>query len=175
MASGNGHHASASDAFADPEKLYEQISGWVREMSELRFGLPVPDVGDGPHALHTQLVGARKSLDRAEWILATVGRLHGIARETLVHSKRTLKVTEDVALQSRGKGFPDFVSTRERLAWLAGRTIDEETELMKTEVVYERLSTVMDELRLLHRGIDSYRRDIDTRLRILTWDRSLDR
>jgi hypothetical protein len=89
--------------------------------------------------------------------------------------KEELRVAEDEALASRSTGFSDYVSTRERMAWLGGRTVAEHASLLSAQTAQLHVKTALEQAQLLHRGIDNYRRDAETRLRIMTYERQLER
>lgn len=151
-----------------------RLAAWLDEARTLRDGLEVPAPEDGPHALHRQLVQARRALDRVETIVADLIRLRGRSSDAVRSAKARLRRAEDVALQGRTRGFDQYVSARERMAWLTAKTSTEQDDLLNVETFDARVATVLDEARLLYRGVDAVRRDVDSRMRLMSIETRLE-
>lgn len=148
---------------------------WLDECRKLRSSLEAPDLADGPHALMRQLVQARGTLDRVEEIVASLIRLKGQTREAVLSSKYRLEDAEGKAYQSRAVAFSEYSTGREREAWVATQTTIEKVEFRRFTLLDERVGTALDEAKVVQRGVDAVRRDIDARLRIMTYERQLER
>ena len=159
----------------DDEQLEAWLTRAVEEAVKLRKMLPAVDVGDGPNAIHTQLVKARGVLDRVEEIAVQLIRLKGRTKAAVVAAKHALREAEDQAYTARRVSFDQFVTAREREAYTAQQTLDEKAQLMTLEQTDIRVGTVLEAVTTIRWGIDGYRRDADSRLRLFAVERQLER
>lgn len=159
----------------DESSVTNAIESWLTEARTLRSHLDRPDVTDGPNALRRQIVQARSTLDRVEEIVARLIRLRGRVHDQLLVAQYALEDAEARAMGERQIAFGEYSTKKERYAWLASETRAELEFLRPTQRLYDSIDAALDEARLIHRGVDAVRRDIDTRLRVMTFERQLER
>lgn len=161
------------DAAAD-EVQVEVMEKAMRECTDLRNSLGDDSIDEGPAQLHEKLLKARKALDRTEYHVAHLGKLH--ARVSIVVDQRRgfVEDGEAEAMEKLGKA-DDFSTAREKNARLTLATLDLHRSLRRAERLKAECLLALDYCRTLHRGLDSTRRDLDTRIRLLTMQTSLER
>ena len=160
----------------EPPDLEPHLVRWVEEAIALRKKVTgVFSNDDGPRRVHDALLHARAVLDRSEEILVMLTRLKGRTHVSYVAARRALREAEDKAYQSRSVGFEQYVSAREREAWVSTQTMPERMEFARAEKLDLEVELALDAVKVIHRGIDSVRRDADTRLRFMTFERQLER
>lgn len=160
---------------SDLPDLSPRLLKWVAECTSIRKALDKPDLGDGPHALHKQLLQARRGLDRIEEVLTQLIALKARSRAGMLAAKWDLEEAESKAYNSRKVAFGEFSTGKEKEAWVYSQTVSEKFALNRLIILDEEVGATLEIVRTLHRGIDSYRRDTDARLRIVTFERSLER
>jgi hypothetical protein len=160
---------------SDLPDLSPRLLKWVSECSAIRKALDKPDLADGPHALHKQLLQARRGLDRIEEVLTQLVALRGRTRAGMLGAKWALEEAESKAYTSRKIAFGEFTTGREKEAWVYTQTVIEKLGLNRLTLLDEEVGATLEIVRTLHRGIDSFRRDTDSRLRLITFERSLER
>ena len=159
----------------DLPELDTRLAAWVEEAGKLRASLPRVAIEDGPQALHEQLVKSRAVLDRVEAITVMLMKLKGRTHAALVAAKHGVREDEDAAYTSRRVSFDQYATGREREAWAAQASIDTRAKLMKIEQLDINTGTALEVVKMLRWGIDGYRKDADTRLRLMTYERQLER
>ena len=155
--------------------LTELLTEWLQECHTLRSQIEKPDLADGVHAIHKQLLSARRALDRIETHLARLIRLKGRTNWVFQSAKWALEDAETKAYDSRKLTFGDYATGREKEAWVSTQTTIEKVALRKALIRDGEVGAALEEVKVLHRGVDSVRRDTDTRLRIITFERALER
>jgi hypothetical protein len=155
--------------------LTELITGWLQECHTLRSQIEKPDLSDGAHAIHKQLLSARRVLDRTEAHLIRLIRLKARTNAVFQSAKWTLEEAESKAYDSRKLTFGDYATGKEKEAWVSTQTTVEKMALRKALLRDSEVGAALEEVKVLHRGVDSIRRDADTRLRLITFERSLER
>jgi hypothetical protein len=165
----------------EPESSFDSVDlrgrllDWLKECAQLRAQVLKPDLADGVRDIHKQLLTARRALDRMETHVARLLRLRNRTRQAMLAAKWALEEAEDKAYDSRKLTFGDFTTGREKEAWVSTRTVVEKMNLHKATLLDEEVGAALEEVRVYHRGVDGARRDAETRLRILTFERSLER
>lgn len=154
-------------------ELAEGLEHAVRTMADLRAEVGIGD-DDAPTSLHDQLVKNRKAMDRAETFVAHLGRLHSRAQVAEADLKGELEDAEAKALQEAGPA-EEFSTARERNARLAVRTLDQRIALRKVARQRAEINEALEFARTLYRGMEASRRDVETRLRMITLQTGLDR
>jgi hypothetical protein len=132
-------------------------------------------MGDGPNAIHEQLVKGRAVLDRVEEITVTIIRLKGRTAARLAAAKRDLRDIEDEAYTSRKVQFEQYVTGREREAYASLTTGAQRQAVRESEQQDISAGAALEAVKTVRWGIDGYRRDADTRLRLMTYERQLER
>lgn len=164
-----------ASSISDLPDLSPRLLQWVAECTAIRRAVDKPDLGDGPHALHKQLLQARRGLDRIEEVLTQLVALKSRTRTGMQAAKWSLEEAESKAYNSRKVAFGEFATGKEKEAWVYTQTVPEKLALNRLMLLDEEVGATLEVVRTLHRGIDSVRRDTDTRLRIITFERSLER
>lgn len=159
----------------DLPDLEARLAGWVEEAVKLRGALPPIDVGDSPNSLHTQLVKSRAILDRVEEITIGLIRLKGRTHKAKVGARHALRQAEDEAYTSRSVSFDQYITAREREAWVGQRTTDQRADFVSAERFDISVESALEAVKTIRWGIDGYRRDADARLRLMTFERQLER
>jgi hypothetical protein len=160
---------------SSPADLTDLLTGWLQECHTLRGQIEKPDLADGVHAIHRQLLSARRALDRMEAHLTRLIRLKARTNAVFQSAKWTLEEAEAKAYDSRKLTFNEYATGKEKEAWVATQTTIEKMALRKALLRDSEVGAALEEVKVLHRGVDSIRRDADTRLRIITFERSLER
>jgi hypothetical protein len=160
---------------SDLPDLSPRLLKWVAECTAIRRALDKPDLADGPHALHKQLLQARRGLDRIEEVLTQLIGLKSRTRSGVNGAKWALEEAESKAYTSRRVSFGEFATGKEKEAWVYTQTVPEKMALNRLLLLDEEVGATLEIVRTLHRGIDSFRRDTDARLRLITFERSLER
>jgi hypothetical protein len=145
----------------------------VRSMRDLRDEVGIGELDD-PVSLHEQLKKNRKAMDRAETFVAELGRLHSKAVIAEEDHKGYLEDAEATALQKAGPA-EDYSSGRERNARLAVMVMDEKIALRKVARQRAEIQEALEYARTLFRGMDASRRDVETRLRMITLETGLEK
>ncbi len=154
----------------------QRLAAWVEECVELRKKLQgVFSNDDGPAKVHEALLRARAVLDRVEEIVVTLTRLKGRTHSAYVTARHALKEAEDAAYTKRSVGFGEYVTGRERDAWASTQTVTERLEFKRLERLDSEVGAALEACKIIFRGIDGVRRDADTRLRFMTFERQLER
>lgn len=145
----------------------------VTSMRDLREEVGIGDQDD-PVSLHDQLKKNRKAMDRAETFVAELGRLHSKAAIAEEDYKGYLEDAEATALQKAGPA-EEYSSGKERNARLAVMVMDERIALRKAARQRAEIQEALDYARTLFRGMDASRRDVETRLRMITLETGLEK
>ena len=165
---------------SDLSDLLKQLSGEIpegldyaiREVADLRSQC---GIGEGsPAELHKQLVKNRQAMDRAETFVAQLARLHSRAQIAEQDLAGELEDAEAKALKQAGAA-EEFSTAKERNARLNVLTIDHRIALRKATRQRAEISEVLEYARTLYRGMEASRRDVETRLRMITLEGGLDR
>jgi hypothetical protein len=149
--------------------LDQKLSEYVGEAADLRFGLPEWTPEDPPTALHAQLLLTRQALDRVEWLQARILTIKGRVDQAHADRKAALDDKWNREATSRKIGFQwGDAAPRERYAQYSLKTVNETVELRKIEALSRRVDTALELVRMYRFGLDSNRRDLDTRIRLLS-------
>lgn len=157
---------------SDPDSMMALVEPVVTEARMLR-DLPPWDAEDAPMDLHHHLLEVRARYDRVESILATL-----IERRTrvraLVHEARENHddVWDTSATTKRTDR--DFMAGRERVAFVNVDVIPQRRLLRRLERTEIVLDGAVESVRLIHRGLDTVRRDLDIRIRLLSLESRLE-
>lgn len=165
----------SAESAPESSSLDERLAAWVDECLRLRRGLPEVHVSDSPKTLHQHLVSTRAALDRVEEIVVTVMRLKSHSRQGLLAAKYDLDESEIKAYDSRTIAFAEFSTAKEREAWVSTQTVPERAEVRRYTLLDAKVGDALEEVKFIHRAMDGVRRDADTRLRMMTFERQLER
>lgn len=154
--------------------IEEQLAAWITEAHELRYEIGPGHQGETLLEIHAKLIVARGNLDRLEEILVNIIRLNGKLKQAVADAKGKLDDAWDKAANGKNIGFSfDGPAPRERYAEYNLRTVHETVEARQAEKVQRQVDTALDVVRTWHRGLDSARRDLETRIRLISLESSL--
>lgn len=162
-------------------------NGWLAEVAELRqllvpdeetgelrpAGLPKP--GDGPVKVYETLLLVRANLDRVEEILSRAMTVRSGAELSAREAADAAGDELDKRIKARAARARDFEGARERLAEANLDALGERTAARTAQKLADMAASIEARIRLAHRGLDSLRNDLNTALRYLPWENSLDR
>lgn len=153
------------------------LQATISEVTDLRHRVAPGDVDDDPHALHLQLLEARRATDRTEELTAFIARVHSGAQRNLQLKKQEVEDAEAAAMTSQGPNpwGDDYATAKEKNARLLVQTTEQRMALRKAERRLLLLQEVLDFCRQCHRGLNDSRRDLDLRIRLLTLQTSLEK
>jgi len=154
----------------------ESFDAVMETLSEVRMLRDVPqwDADDSPMALHATLLDVRARYDRVEAILAQMMERHGRTRALLHEAREAADDAWDAAATSKRTNALDYMAGRERVAHVNVENLAERRRVRALERIEMILDSAVQQARLAHRGLDTVRRDLDTRIRLLTLETRLE-
>jgi len=156
------------------ERWEEQVAAWVTEAHELRFEIAPGDQTQTLTEIHSLLLAARGNLDRIEEILVSLVRMNGKAKQAVADHQNALGDAWDQQAGGRNVSFSfSDPAPRERYAQYNQRTIHETVEARQAERVHRQMETSLEAVRIMYRGLDSARRDLETRIRLISLESAL--
>jgi len=160
----------------DLGKLQKLLTDNVSEAFEIRHTLSADSYGkeiETPEALYDNLKSGRHVVDRLEYIL--VQTMLAKSRIDQMKAQCAAEVEDAEIDVSAQRATNDFTSARDRGIEVNTKTITQRRKLRKITELALQASSVLEAIKTMHRGADSYRRDIDTRLRAITISTALER
>lgn len=158
----------------DPNTLMEQIKPRVEEARVLRELSPW-DLDDPPMVLHAHLIEVRARYDRVEAILATLIEYRTRTRALLNEAREAHEALWDAKATGRKADALEYMAGRERVAHVNVDVIPQRRRLRALERVELVIDGAVESVKLIHRGLDTVRRDLDTRIRLLMLEDRLER
>jgi len=168
------------------EAIDALVRPWLKEVAELRqlmapdengelhpFGLPEP--GDGPAKVYQALLKARGSLDRVEVLLAQAMALRSGAEARARELTENADDELDARVDARARRAREFESARERFAAASLDVLEKRREARSAQKLADMAASAEARIRLAYRGLESLRSDLQTALRHVSWENSLDR
>jgi hypothetical protein len=156
------------------EELPEALKHAILTVSDLRAQVGVGELDGSPADLHKQLVKNRQAMDRTETFMAQLARLHTRAQIAEQDLAAELEDAEAQAVKKAG-AVEEYSTAKERNARLNLHTIDQKIALRKATRQRAEISEALEYVRTLYRGMEGSRRDVETRLRMITLEGGLDR
>jgi hypothetical protein len=156
------------------EELPEALKHAILTVSDLRAEVGIGELDGSPADLHKQLVKNRQAMDRAETFVAFLARAHSRAQIAEQDLAGELEDAEANALKKAGAA-EEYSTAKERNARLNVLTIDQRIALRKASRQRAEISEALEYVRTLYRGMEASRRDVETRLRMITLEGGLDR
>lgn len=156
------------------EELPAVLEKGILKVTDLRDAVTGGEITDGPVEIHERLLKARHAQDQTEEIVAALGRLYSQAQRTVATYKAEYVDAEAQAHQKLPPA-EEYSTKKERDARLSLATLDEQIVLRRAEQVVAEIKEAVDYCTLLHRGIDSTRRDYELRTRLISLQGQLDR
>jgi hypothetical protein len=149
-------------------------NGWLAEVAELRqVKVPKPDAP--PPEVYAALLTVRGNLDRVEAILSQAMTVRSGAELSARELADRAGDKLDERIKARAARARDYESARERLAEASLDALQERQAARSAQKIADMAASVEARVRLAHRGLDSLRSDLQTALRYLPWESSLDR
>lgn len=148
----------------------DQILNDIRDAVELITELPEPHLDESLTDLHRRLLITRSAMTRISALLAKFVRARGIARKMLIDARGELETANAGVVQRPTFGHANFASGDERRANLAFATIEERRAVRQAEKLVEDIEAALEYGRTHHRELDRSVRDVETRMRIMTWE-----
>ena len=158
------------------EKLRKLLTDNVTEAFEIRSLLTADSYGkeiQTPESLYENLKSGSHVVDRLEHIF--VQTMLAKSQIDRLKAQYAAEVEDAEIAVSAQRGINDFTSARDRGIEVNSKTITQRRKLRKINDLALQASSVLEAIKTMHRGADSYRRDIDTRLRAITLSTSLER
>lgn len=155
------------------ERSEDRLSELLEEAQELRDRVSAGGMSDSLATLHDRLVTAGMARDRVEQILVTFLRAHGRAKESVADARAAYDQAWQQLATERKVGFSEYATAREREAAIDAKALKERMALLLAEKNERQIWTALEYVRQLSRGIDSVRRDIELRVRIITTESRL--
>jgi hypothetical protein len=143
------------------------------EAKELRESPGVSDVSEDVADLHDRLVSARQAQDRLEAILSEVGRLRSRAR--IAVSERQDEYDDQWRTVMEKTRIGEYDSAKEKNARYDAGSIQQLVNLRRAKRAAADVDEVYEYINLKYRGLDAARREIDSRVRMLTVANQLER
>jgi hypothetical protein len=157
-----------------------QIIDWldgVVEACEPVADLTPPTTAETPADLHQRLLVTRAAMTRVSELAGEMTLLNGRVRATTIERKGAVddaeaKVMTTPTSHRRVLVTEDYSSGKERNARLGAATVMERTALRRVERLAAEVEAALSYTRDRHRELDRAVRDIDTRMRLLTFEGS---
>jgi hypothetical protein len=149
------------------------IDKYVAEVRALREQLSSPGIEATITELHEHLVRTRSVLDRVDYITMRLRFLLGGARLNLREAQALLTDAEDEVY--RRSNFDQYMPGRQRDAFVAGKTVAQTSVVRSAELLSGELETAFEVCTLVRWYVDGMRREVDTRMKLATFERSLER
>jgi hypothetical protein len=130
---------------------------------------------DDPQSIHELLVACRHTTDQFEIALVKALALRRQAESELALAKAEVEEAEVSSSGEIRKESGMYASAKEKTVEFSLRTLEQRREQRKATEHYQQACYVVETLRLLHKGVDTTRQDIGTRLRAITLTTSLER
>lgn len=153
-------------------ELNPKLAALAIEANTLRELPGVSSESEGISDLHGRLVRTRQAQDRLEAIVADIGRVRSRVRLMVSDAKDAYDDAKITAMQRNRIG--EYTSAEERSLTLKAASFDEYRILKQAERKEAEVTEVFDYCQLKYKGLDSARRDIDTRIRLISLQSSLE-
>ena len=167
---------SGAEEETEYSRFLKLIAEHLTRAEEVRKTLSLKDFAvetDSPESLIGNLRRARAVVDNLEYILCAVLVLKTKADRFKAAASDAVEDAE-VAVADPGTR-QDYVTARDRNIAVNAMTITQRRALRKATVLAVEAAAAVDIVRTMHRGADSHRRDIETRLRAVTLITTLER
>jgi len=147
---------------------------WLQKVAELRkVKVPGPDAD--PPAVYKALLEVRGNLDRAEEILSQAMSLRSGAEIRAREMTERADDELDTRINARAARAREYEAARERFAAARLDVLGKLQEARSAQKQADLAVSVESRIRLAYRGLESLRSDLQTALRHVSWESSLDR
>lgn len=156
-------------------RLPSTVSRYLDEVVDASAGLAdlgAPSTAETPADLHERLLVTRAAMTRVSEITGSLTLLSGRVKAALVEARGELDDEESSIVTRRPKvSFTeDYSSAKEKNARIGAATLETRRKVRQTEKVAVDLDAALAYARDRHRELDRAVRDIDTRLRLLSFE-----
>lgn len=155
------------------EELPDQLEKAIRTVTDLREQVEAGELTDGPVEIHERLLKARHAQDRAEAVVASLQRMY--SQQQRIVAARKAELDDAEATMVGTLRIDDFSTAKERNSHLTLATVEQLLHLRRAERAAAEVKEALDYCQMLHRGIDSTRRDFELRTRLMSLQGQLDR
>jgi hypothetical protein len=153
----------------------EKLAAIITEAGKLRSSVEPGHISDTPQEIHSAILHTRAVLDRLEALTAHVGGKHALAVQQAEDCKAALQDKwNQSATAPQGFGHSDS-APRERYATYSLLTVQEDLNLRVAEREERKFAATLDLLRLMYRGVDGHRRDLELRVRLINIEGMLEK
>lgn len=132
-----------------------------------------PSTSETPADLHQRLLTSRAAMTRVADLTGELTLLAGRVKRLLIEARGELEDAEAELVGRKPRHVEDFSSAKERNARMAAGTLETLRKIRKAESAQSEVDSALYYARDRHRELDRAVRDIDTRLRILTFESHL--
>ena len=160
------------------DAVFEQaVSARLVRVADLRAGLTLPALGDGPGGLLEVLVDVRSRLDQVEEFLTQLTRLRGAARRATRQAKDAADDGWNASVTGGQRRRGDFgeAAPRERYAQADLAVLDRRREERRMAYRVSVAEEAVELTQLAYRGLSDTRRDLHVLLRAIEIEHSLER
>jgi len=161
----------------DDAAFEQAVSAWRIRVADLRAGLTLPALGDGPGGLLEVLVDVRSRLDQVEEFLTQLTRLRGAARRAARQAKDAADDGWNASVTGGQRRRGDFgeAAPRERYAQADLAVLDRRREERRMAYRVSVAEEAVELTQLAYRGLSDTRRDLHVLLRAIEIEHSLER
>lgn len=155
------------------DDMDSSLKAWRDEARQLREIADDIDLSDSVQDLHEQLVNFRRAQNRTEAILADAGLVRSRVRKLTddLLAAYEDKFAENVLNDRTG----EYQSAKAQDARYKAGALTELRNLRRAKQMLADVEEVFEFVNIKHRGLDSARRDIDSRIRIISLESQLER
>lgn len=154
------------------QQLQDRLAEMCNEAAELRASAGESSTEETLTDLHERLIRCRQAQDRIEEILGKLVRLRGIARKQARARKDELE--DQLSQIIRASRPVEFSSVREREARYDVDAFEQKRAWRNAERTLANVEMAHEFVTLVYRGIDSARRDVEVRVRLVSLDSRLE-
>ena len=162
----------------DDAAFEQAVSARLVRVADLRVGLTLPALGDGPGGLLEVLVDVRSRLDQVEEFLTQLTRLRGAARRAARQAKDAADDGWNASVtggQRPRRGDFGEAAPRERYAQADLAVLDRRREERRMAYRVSVAEEAVELTQLAYRGLSDTRRDLHVLLRAIEIENSLER
>lgn len=160
-------------ADASTSSVQQVLVGIVERSSEamaLVHDLGDPHVDESFSDLHTRLLVTRSAMTRLAALLGELIQIRFRVEQVLIDRRGELEEAEAVVVGQQRHVVEDFSSAKEKNARLAAGTLESRRRVRVIEKLLKDVDAAVEYIRTRHRELDRAVRDIDTRLRIISFE-----
>jgi len=143
------------------------------EADELRAAPGEVDIDEHVSGLHERLIRSRRAQDRMETLLAELGLIKSRVKMAVVEAQNSYDDQWRNVMERTRIG--EYTSAKERDSTYAAGSIEQLIKLRKAQRMLAEVEEVFDYVQLRFRGLDTARREIELRIRIISLESSLER